>query len=223
VKRVRISAWAWRLALYWLLGVMLASGGAQASPAEAPAAAGRGYVEQARLAAHGRELVLSGWAAPEQGNVFLTNLIVQVGGCEVYRGRLAGASARPDVVAATGRTAWLHSGFQLRVQLPRGLPSGTQALQVKGRLGDGREFDLETPAGTITIPLSPSPSGVALGMLVLALAVPLALLTWRRRARQVGHGRDRHHGAAVPRPAGRARGDHRQHAALGRRAARDPQ
>ena len=187
MKGVRISAWAWRLALYWLLGVMLASGGAQASPAEAPAAAGRGYVEQARLAAHGRELVLSGWAAPEQGNVFLTNLIVQVGGCEVYRGRLAGASARPDVVAATGRTAWLHSGFQLRVQLPRGLPSGTQALQVKGRLGDGREFDLETPAGTITIPLSPSPSGVALGMLVLALAVPLALLTWRRRARQVGH------------------------------------
>ena len=188
MKQETINARIWRLAWGCLVALLLAGSAVQAMPADAPTAAGRGYVESARVEAHGRELVLSGWAAPEQGNLFLTNLIVQIGGREVYRGRLAGAGERPDVAEATGRAEWLHSGFTLRVRLPRGLPAGSQVLQVRARLGDGREFTLGVPerAASVDIPALPGPSRIALGLLVLAAAVPWLILGWRRRARRAG-------------------------------------
>ena len=139
--------------------------------------AGRGHLEQASVAAQARELTLTGWAAPEQPNVFVTNLIVRIGAQEIYRGRMHRLE-RPDVVRNTGRLDWLASGFRATIALPADLPGGLQPLAVGMRLGDGREFPLvAVPAAEqVQVPVFAQPSGLALLAALLALGTPLLVL-----------------------------------------------
>jgi len=140
--------------------------------------AGTGYVDDARYLAQARQLVVSGWAAPEKANVFTTNLIVFLGGREIYRGRME-RSERPDVVASTGRADWLSSGFSIRIAVPRGVESGLQTLKARMHLGDGTEFDLAIAPKAQTVDVSassPAPSLVARLALGAALCAPLLAL-----------------------------------------------
>lgn len=104
-------------------------------------APGIGYVEQARYLPDSHQLVISGWAAPESPNVFITNLIVNLGGREIYRGRIE-RSERRDVVDSTARSDWLWSGFSVRLNLPPAASTAPQLLSATMRLGSGQEFDL---------------------------------------------------------------------------------
>ena len=165
---------AWRLVM-WLLACAMLWGGAAAARAD-NVVVGSGYLESAKLTADG--LTLTGWAAPEQSKAFMTNLIVRLGDREIYRGRLAGGSDRPDVVAATGRAEWLASGFQVRVRLPLGATTGRQEIAASIRLGDGTQFTL--PAGPdarfVDLPDQARPAlGAALAFF-LGLALPLVAL-----------------------------------------------
>jgi hypothetical protein len=137
---------------------------------------GTGYVEDVRYLAQARQLVVSGWAAPEKASVFTTNLIVFLGGREIYRGRME-RSERPDVVAATGRADWLSSGFSIRIAVPRGVESGLQTLKARMHLGDGTEFDLGTAPKAQTVDISaPSPAPSLLARLALGAAICAPLL-----------------------------------------------
>ena len=67
------------------------------TPAEGTRGAGTGYVEDVRLLADSRQIVISGWAAPEKASVFTTNLIVSLAGRESARGsRRSGAWRSPQ-------------------------------------------------------------------------------------------------------------------------------
>ncbi len=172
------GGWGGWFALRWLAGWLLAVALAPVALAQTPAtAAGRGYVEQVVTLAMPRQLVLSGWVAPERPNVFVTNLIVRVAGQEIYRGRMH-RDERPDVVQSTGRRDWLPSGFRATIALPDDLPAGAQPLEVGVRLGDGSTFVLNAAPGTdrVQVPALPRPSRRALLAAVLALLGPLTIL-----------------------------------------------
>ena len=162
-----------RFALLTVLWLLLAA----TSPALRAAEAGRGYVEQATLLSGQRQLLLAGWAAPERPNVFVTNLIVRIGGKTVYRGRMQRYD-RPDVADHTGRADWLWSGWRAQIALPAGTPAGAQPLEVRMRLGDGAEFTLALPPAlaTVDVPAAPIPPARALALALLALGAPLAVL-----------------------------------------------
>ncbi|MEO8249617.1 MAG: hypothetical protein ABI589_09615, partial [Burkholderiales bacterium] len=98
------------------------------------ASSGSGVLEAARLIPEQRQLMVAGWAAPERPGLFVTNLIVRIGGDTIYRGRMLHAE-RPDVVRATGRLDWRDSGFSMLIALPPGTSAGPQPLAVSVRLG----------------------------------------------------------------------------------------
>ena len=172
-RRWRKGRAAWCLAMLALAWIVC-----WAPAAQAQTPPGRGYLDQAELPRGAHELTLSGWAASERSHVFVHNLIVLLGDREVYRGRLTGASVRPDVVAATGRAEWLGSGFRVRVRLPAALPAGSYPLVVQVRLGDGEQFTLESAPGarTVQVPESARLSRWTMLALLLAAALPLAAL-----------------------------------------------
>jgi hypothetical protein len=141
--------------------------------------AGTGYVDEARFLAEARQLVISGWAAPEKPNVFTTNLIVKLGGHEIYRGRVE-RSERPDVVESTARADWLWSGFSVRIDLPGVMEAGRLPLAASMRLGDGTEFELEIAPAAHAIAIEarpPSPSAFARLALLVAIGAPLLALS----------------------------------------------
>lgn len=185
-KRWRKARGAWHLAVLALAWILC-----WAPSVQAQTPAGRGYLDQAELPHGAHELTLSGWAVSERPHVFIHNLIVLLGDREVYRGRLTGASERPDVVAATGRADWLGSGFRVRVRLPAALPAGAYPLVVRVRLGDGEQFTLESVPGARTVQVAESPrlSRWAVLALLLAAALPLAALAVPDGAAQRTRGR----------------------------------
>ncbi len=146
--------------------------------ATAPAA-GRGYVEQVSVSAQPRQIALTGWVATERPHVFVTNLIVQVAGREIYRGRMH-RYERPDVVQSTGRRDWLPSGFRATIALPAALPAGSQPLEVSVRLGDGSTFALSPApqADRVIVPATVQPTRSASLAALLALLAPLAILVF---------------------------------------------
>lgn len=179
-RGVQPGGWCAQVVLCWLTALCLAVLLAPAAFAQtASAAAGRGHVEEASTSAEPRQLVLSGWIAPERPNVFVTNLIVQVAGQEIYRGRMH-RFERPDVVQSTGRRDWLLSGFHATISLPLGLPTGPQPLEVSVRLGDGSTFALNPAprAARVLVPALTQPPRSALLAALLALLVPLAVLVF---------------------------------------------
>ncbi|MEO8652654.1 MAG: hypothetical protein ABI409_00880 [Ramlibacter sp.] len=152
--------------------------------------AGMGYVDDAHYFPESRQLVVSGWAAPEKPGVFTTNLIVTLGEQEIYRGRME-RSLRPDVVASTGRGEWLSSGFSIRIAVS-GVEAGPRPLKARMHLGDGTEFDLgiSPTARIINVPPAESPSILARLMLLLALSSPLFALVYLPRFRRTLSRRD---------------------------------
>ena len=163
----------WLRALCWMLLCLL--GPLPGAWAALDFEVGRGHVDQAQV--EGQRMHVSGWAAAVEPHVFITNVIVQVAGREVYRGRMQRVD-RPDVADATGRPAWRSSGFEVRFQLPNDLPAGPQPLQVSVRLGDGREFQLATSerTGSVDIVAWQGPSMRVRLALLLAVALPGLLL-----------------------------------------------
>ncbi len=176
-RALRPGAWL-QTALAWGVPALLLFLLALAAPARTLAAdAGRGFLEQASVAAAPRELTLTGWAAPERPGLFVTNLIVRIGEREIYRGRMHRLE-RPDVVRSTGRLDWLASGFRATIALPADLPAGPQPLTASMRLGDGVEFALiaAPAAGQVLVPTSVQPSRLALLAALLAFGAPLFAL-----------------------------------------------
>ena len=154
--------------------------------ATAAAPAGRGHVDGVSL--DGRQMTVAGWAASEQPELFVTNLIVHLDGQQVYRGRMQRID-RPDVAQVLQRPAWRGSGFSVRFMLPRGLPPGPHTIDVSARRGDGSEFALaiDPVMARVTVVEPAPPSHAALATLLLAAALPLAALVlpsiraWPRR------------------------------------------
>lgn len=162
----------WRLARLLITALAVLLGLAPALLRAAPA--GTGFIDSARLSADGRELALSGWAAPERANVFTTQLTVRLGDREIYRGRLERFD-RPDVVEATGRADWLWSGWRIRIALPPQLAAGPQPLSASMRLGDGESFELGILDGARSIAVPP-PAHTPIGRRwLLAIAIGLAI------------------------------------------------
>lgn len=138
-------------------------------------ATGSGYVEEARYLPELRQLVVSGWAAPQESNLFTTNLVVSLGGREIYRGRME-RSERADVVQGTARSDWLWSGFSVRLAVPPDLPATPQSLSARMRLGNGEEFDLAVAPAALMVTVGAteaSPSLRSRLALLAALVVPL--------------------------------------------------
>ncbi len=154
-----------------------------AAPAADPAPAGTGYVEQVLWVPSARELVVAGWAASNRGNAFLTQVIINVGPVEVYRGRME-HSDRQDVVLATGRSDWLFSGFNVRVAIPSGI-TGLQPISARMRLGNGAEFQLGVADSVQAVDFPKAgiePSWLAKAALFLAGALPLLAVVGAKRA-----------------------------------------
>lgn len=161
------------LVAFFLLASCAASSAAPGQPAS-----GTGYLEEARYLRQQHQLVVSGWAAPSQANLFTTNLVVTLGGQEIYRGRIE-RSERPDVVQNTARSDWLWSGFSVRISLPSSLSAPAQPVSARMRLGNGEEFDLAVApaARLVAVPATERhPSLRARLALVAAFALPLLAL-----------------------------------------------
>jgi hypothetical protein len=146
-------------------------------------AGGTGYVEQAAYSPSTRELVVAGWAASQRENVFVTQITVDLGPDEVYRGRME-HSVRQDVAQATGHAEWLQTGFRVRIAVPSGV-IGLRRISARMRLGNGTEFPLGILESVKTIDLSPNdsrPSALAHAALFLAAALPVVALLAAGRA-----------------------------------------
>ncbi len=159
--------------------------------------AGSGFVEGAQMAPDSRQLLVSGWAAPDKPNVFISNLVLLLDGQEIYRGRLE-RFERPDVARATQRPEWLLSGFRARVAVPDHVATGPRRLAARMRLGDGNEFDLQVVPGLEQVEIAPQtkpPSLLARAALALALALPLLVLL-RSLRRAAGSESDQTHAMA---------------------------
>lgn len=83
----------------------------------APDGLGRAFLDQVSVGANSDASILSGWAAPQDGSPKDGKLLISVDGKQIYAGEMQWG-ARPDVVAATGRRDWLHSGWTAAVPLP---------------------------------------------------------------------------------------------------------
>ena len=156
-----------------LSGLLLALGVAATAATAAPA--GRGHVDGVAL--DGRQMTVAGWAASEQPELFVTNLIVNLDGRQVYRGRMQGVD-RPDVAQVLQRPDWRGSGFSVRFMLPQRLPPGSYTIDVSARRGDGSEFPLaiDPVMARVTVAGPAPPSNAVLATLLLAAALPLAAL-----------------------------------------------
>ncbi len=128
-----------RLLGYLTFAVFVSFSDAQPSASEAQA--GHGFVESITLDPDNQHLTISGWVAPQNPNVFVTNLIFETHGIEIYRGRFQ-RFERPDVAQIHIRKDWLLSGFRITVKLPAGVPNGLLPLKVSARLGSGGVFDV---------------------------------------------------------------------------------
>lgn len=139
---------------------------------------GQGYVDAVHIDPEKRQLTISGWVASQNPSVFVTNLILEAGETEIYRGHFEG-SERQDVALANGRKDWLGSGFQLTVELPRRIKNGALPIKVSARLGDGSSFELFVPKAlkfiSISAPLSPARWRIA--ALIVALVFPVLVFS----------------------------------------------
>ena len=135
-------------------------------------AAGQGYVEAITVDSEKRTLKVSGWVAPQNANVFVTNILIKVAGSEIYRGRFE-RSERPDVVKATGRNDWLWSGFQVVVTIPSNVANGPSDFKLQARLGSGQIFEVPVPDALKTIDLRAPNSPGTWQLIALCLAVAL--------------------------------------------------
>ena len=141
-------------------------------PMTSQAEVGRGYLDAVRYDPVSQVLFLSGWATPEFPNVYTSNVLVSVGGRQVYKGGFL-RSERPDVVSGNQRPDWLWSGWQLEANVS-GLPAGRQDLQVRFVLTDGQSFELQSveSARSIDIPSKRSPSAESLFLVAIAILLP---------------------------------------------------
>lgn len=138
---------------------------------------GSGHVDRLYYLGSSNSLKISGWAASDSPNIYVTNIIVNLDGREIYRGRML-RSERPDVVQATGRGDWLASGFSVEITLPKPISLGTHEVDVAARLGSGKEIKLPAAENerSINITQENSPSiGRELAIL-FALLLPFTIL-----------------------------------------------
>ena len=134
--------------------------------------AGRGYLDSAIYSRSNHALTVYGWVASEKQNIFVTNIMVDVDGAQIYQGRLQ-RSERDDVAAITGRQDWLASGFEVGIQLPDSIEGGVHSVHARARFSNGDEIALPaaSSANTITLPAKSGPS------IFIKLAIFMALIT----------------------------------------------
>lgn len=154
-------------------------GSALAQNATAPTPLGRGAVEAIHFDAGQRKLTISGWVAPQNPNVFVTNLLLDMGASEIYRGRFE-RSERADIVQATGRKDWLWSGFRVVVEIPHGIPNGSVPIRAFARLGDGALFEIAVSKALkyVSIASPEEPARWRILALVLAVLLPAWVLAY---------------------------------------------
>ena len=139
--------------------------------------AGQGYVDKVHIDPEKRQLTIYGWVASRNPSVFVTNLVLDAGDTEIYRGHFE-ASERPDVAWATGRKDWLGSGFKLTVDLPSHIKNGSSPIKVFARLGDGSSFELFVPSALSSLSISGahSPAGWRIAALITAVTLPVIVM-----------------------------------------------
>lgn len=171
---VRLCKW---LVIFCLATLYTAIACAQSTPATSPV--GQGAVEAISIDSSQRKLTISGWVAPHNPNVFVTNLMLDLAGAEIYRGRFE-RSERADIAEATGRKDWLWTGFRVVVHIPHGVPSGSVPIRVFARLGDGTLFEVAvSPAlRQVSISTPEGPGNWRLWALALAVALPALVLAY---------------------------------------------
>ena len=128
-----------RLLFLVTCAVFLSYVGAQ--PVVSETKVGHGFVESISFDPENQRLTVSGWVAPQNSNVFVTNLILETQGIEIYRGRFERLE-RPDVVQTYIRNDWFLTGFRIVVKLPARIPNGVLQLRASARLGSGEVFEL---------------------------------------------------------------------------------
>jgi hypothetical protein len=176
VIQMNYRVFFWRHAWRWLLFscVLFPFANVALGQTVSSMPAGQGYVDAVHIDSERRQLTISGWVASLNPSVFVTNLILEAGDTEIYRGHFEG-SERPDVALANGRKDWLGSGFRLTVDLPRRIQNGALPIKVSARLGDGSSFELSVPNAlksvSISAPLPPARWRMA--VLIVALALPV--------------------------------------------------
>lgn len=134
---------------------------------------GSGSLDVSRYDASNQVLLVSGWAAPETPNVYTSNILVSVGGKQVYKGRFF-RFERPDVAISRHRPDWLWSGWQVETNIP-GLPPGHQEIRVRFVLTDGQTFEVPSleSARFAEVPIQQSPSNIALLLVATAVLLPM--------------------------------------------------
>lgn len=139
--------------------------------------AGRGHLDRTFYSESHHALIVSGWVAPENPNIFATNIMVDIDGTQIYHGRML-RSERPDVVESTGRKDWLVSGFQIEIPLPDHIKGGMHNIQVGARFSNGKEIRLSaaSSANPIQLPERNSPSTFFQLSIFLSIIIPLASL-----------------------------------------------
>ena len=169
---VRVCRWA---VIYCLAIFSVVTTNAQTTVATSPL--GQGAVEAINIDSDQRILTISGWVATQSPNVFVTNLVLDIGTREIYRGRFE-RSERADIVQATGRNDWLWSGFRVVVSIPHGVPNGSLPIRAFARLGNGASFAIPIPMALqhVFISAPDAPSKWRLWALVLAVLLPVLVL-----------------------------------------------
>lgn len=172
-----------RLLVFFVCAFFFSFAGAQ--PLIPETRAGHGFVESITLDPGNQHLTVSGWVAPQNPNVFVTNLILETNGIEIYRGRFE-RFERPDVAQIHIRKDWLLSGFRIVVKLPDRVPNGLLSLKVSARLGSGEAFELPlyTTVKGAVVSRSESPATWRIFALWMSLAMP-ALVVAASFLRQV--------------------------------------
>ena len=164
-----------RLFVFFSLAVLFSFVGAQPSAPETRA--GHGFVESITLDPDNQRLTVTGWVAPQNSNVFVTNLILEAHGIEIYRGRFERLD-RPDVAQIHLRKDWLLSGFRIVVNMPRGIPNGVLPLKASARLGSGEVFELPLYKTVKSAVLSrpDAPSNWRIWALLASVVLPLLIV-----------------------------------------------
>ena len=160
-----------RLLVFVTCAVCLNDVGAQ--PVVSETKTGHGFVESISFDPENQRLTVSGWVAPQNSNVFVTNLILETQGIEIYRGRFERLE-RPDVVQTHIRNDWFLTGFRIVVKLPGRIPNGVLQLKASARLGSGEVFELPLYKTVNSVVLSrpAAPDHWRVFALMMSLAIP---------------------------------------------------
>ncbi|MDD2759410.1 MAG: hypothetical protein PHH11_03835 [Methylomonas sp.] len=106
-----------------------------------PQSEAQGYVDS--LLIESNRLIAEGWASSSIPNNHVVSISIWLGEQLIYQGRYE-KFERPDVVAATGRSDWLLSGWRINAPLPDNSNMDKALVRVRAIMDNGSQVELHS-------------------------------------------------------------------------------